>query len=157
MYINCTCILKSYFSSLPSFSASRFADLSICLSFLPNSPLIFLFNPLTPKIWLLILPSSCYTFPFELVRKIWFSIKVISFTWWVWVFSLPLCWIMYVQEPSIYQDIYVILFMVIDGVFDGVCLLKTTNCWGHGRHFWAVLSDCMYVKIVRKHKQYVSK
>ena len=32
------------------------------------------------------------------------------------------------QEPSIYQDIYVILFMVMDGVFDGVCLLKTTNC-----------------------------
>ena len=37
--------------------------------------------PLTPKIWLLILPSSCYTFPCKLVTRIWHSIKVISFTW----------------------------------------------------------------------------
>ena len=28
------------------------------------------FNPLTPKIWLSILPSSCYTFPFKLVKSI---------------------------------------------------------------------------------------
>ena len=33
--------------------------------------LSFDFNPLTPKIWLLILPSSCYTFPCELVTQIW--------------------------------------------------------------------------------------
>ena len=52
-------------------------------------------NPLTPKIWLLILPSGCYTFPYKLITRIWCSIKVISCTWWVWVFSLPVCWIMY--------------------------------------------------------------
>ena len=52
-------------------------------------------NLLTPKIWLLILPSSCYTFPCKLITRIWCSIKVISCTWWVWVFSLPVCWIMY--------------------------------------------------------------
>ena len=28
------------------------------------------FNPLTPKIWLSILPSTCYTFPFKLVKSI---------------------------------------------------------------------------------------
>ena len=28
-------------------------------------------NPLTPKIWLLILPSRCYTFPCKLVTRIW--------------------------------------------------------------------------------------
>ena len=30
------------------------------------------FNPLTPKIWLLILPSSCYTFPCKSVTQIWY-------------------------------------------------------------------------------------
>ena len=29
------------------------------------------FNPLTPKIWLLILPSSCCTFPCKLVMRTW--------------------------------------------------------------------------------------
>ena len=29
------------------------------------------FNPSTPKIWLLILPSSCYTFPSKLIMIIW--------------------------------------------------------------------------------------
>ena len=52
------------------------------------------FNPLTSKIWLLILPSSCYTFPCKLVRRIWSSIELISCTWWIWVFSLPVCWTM---------------------------------------------------------------
>ena len=28
-------------------------------------------NPSTPKIWLLILPFSCYTFPCGLVTRIW--------------------------------------------------------------------------------------
>ena len=28
-------------------------------------------NPLTPKIWFLILPSSCYTFPCKLVMRTW--------------------------------------------------------------------------------------
>ena len=28
-------------------------------------------NPLTPKIWLLILPSGCYTFPCKLVMRTW--------------------------------------------------------------------------------------
>ena len=41
------------------------------------------FNPLTPKIWLLILPSSCHTFPCKLVTRICSSIEVISCTWWV--------------------------------------------------------------------------
>ena len=54
-----------------------------------------MFKPLTPKIWLLILPSSFYTFLCKMVMRIWWSIKVISCTWWVWVFSLPVCQIMY--------------------------------------------------------------
>ena len=29
-------------------------------------------NPLTPKILFLILPSSCYTFPRDLVTRIWY-------------------------------------------------------------------------------------
>ena len=53
------------------------------------------FNPLTPKIWLLILPSSCYTFPNKLVMIIWCKIKMTTSTWYVCVFSLPFCWIMY--------------------------------------------------------------
>ena len=48
-----------------------------------------------PKLWLLILPSSYYTFLCKLVMRIWWSIKVISCTWWVWVFSLPVCQIMF--------------------------------------------------------------
>ena len=34
----------------------------------------YMFNPLTPKIWLLILPPCCYTFPCKLVMRIWCSI-----------------------------------------------------------------------------------
>ena len=52
-------------------------------------------NPLTPKIWLFLLPSSCCTFPCKLFMRIWCSIRVIFCTWWVWVFSLPVCCIMY--------------------------------------------------------------
>ena len=33
-------------------------------------------NPLAPKIWLLILPSYCYTFPRKLVTGIWCQIKI---------------------------------------------------------------------------------
>ena len=50
----------------------------------------------TPKIWLLIFPSSCcYTFPSKLVTGILCTTKLISSSWWVWVFSLPVYWIMY--------------------------------------------------------------
>ena len=38
-------------------------------------------NPLTPKIWLLILPSSCYTFPCKLVMRIWYQMKITTSTW----------------------------------------------------------------------------
>ena len=62
---------------------------------IPQKNLSTVFNPLTAKIWLLILPSSFYTFLCKMVMRIWWSIKVISCTWWVWVFSLPVCQIMY--------------------------------------------------------------
>ena len=52
-------------------------------------------NPYIPKIWLLILPSSCYTFPCILVLKIWFLIKETTFMSYVWIFLSPVCWIMY--------------------------------------------------------------
>ena len=52
-------------------------------------------NPLTPKIWLLILPSSCYTFPCNLVTRIWCYIMKATSNWWVWVISLPACWTVY--------------------------------------------------------------
>ena len=48
-------------------------------------------NPLTPRIWFLILPSSCYIFPFKLVARIWCLIKIITFTWYIWELSLPVC------------------------------------------------------------------
>ena len=35
-------------------------------------------NPLTPKIWLMILPFSCDTFPHKLVKRIWCLIKTTS-------------------------------------------------------------------------------
>ena len=52
-------------------------------------------NPLSPEIWLLILHSSCYISPCKLVTRIWCLIKITVSTWHVWVFSLPVCWIMY--------------------------------------------------------------
>ena len=52
-------------------------------------------NPLSPEIWSLILHSSCYTSPCKLVTRIWCLIKITVSTWHVWVFSLPVCWIMY--------------------------------------------------------------
>ena len=50
---------------------------------------LWLFNPLTPKIWLLILPSSCYTFLCKLVARIW------CWSRYIWVLSLPVCWILF--------------------------------------------------------------
>ena len=38
-------------------------------------------KPLTPKIWLLILPSSCCTFPCKLVMRTWCWIKIAASTW----------------------------------------------------------------------------
>ena len=61
--------------------------------------LIFLWgesiNPLTPKIRLLILLSSCNTFPCKLVPRIWCKIKMTTSPWYIWVFSLPVCWIVH--------------------------------------------------------------
>lgn len=39
-----------------------------------------LFYSLTPKIWLLFLPSTCFTFPYKVVVRICISIKITS-TW----------------------------------------------------------------------------
>lgn len=52
-------------------------------------------DPLTPKIWLSILPSSYKTFPCDLITRIRCSITVINCTWWVWVFSLSVYCITY--------------------------------------------------------------
>ena len=52
-------------------------------------------NPLTPKIWLLILLSSYYTFPCTLVKRSWSYIKITPSGWWVCRFSSPFCWTMY--------------------------------------------------------------
>ena len=38
-------------------------------------------NPSTPEIWLLILSSSCQTFPCKWVMRIWCAIKIKSCTW----------------------------------------------------------------------------
>ena len=78
----------------PTFSNSPF-PLVLC-SLLP----IYLFLVdhcliCTFLIWLLILPSSCSTFPCILVTRIWCLIKITTPTWWVWVFSLPVYWMMY--------------------------------------------------------------
>ena len=59
------------------------------------TPVLLNLALLTPKIWLLILPSSYYTFPCRLIMRIRCSINVINCIWWVWVFSLPVCCVMY--------------------------------------------------------------
>ena len=38
-------------------------------------------NRLTPKIWLSVIPFSCYIFPYKLVTKIWCWIKIATSTW----------------------------------------------------------------------------
>ena len=48
-----------------------------------------LLTPLTFNIWLIILPSSCYTFPCEFVMGNWHKNKRTSPTWHISVFSLP--------------------------------------------------------------------
>ena len=53
------------------------------------------FNSLPPKIWLLILPSSCLTFPCNLVMRMWCLIRIKTSNGYVWVLSSPVCWIMY--------------------------------------------------------------
>ena len=45
--------------------------------------------------WLLIVPYSCCTFPCKFVMRTWCLIKMITSTWKVWVFSLPVCWIVF--------------------------------------------------------------
>ena len=51
--------------------------------------------PLTPKIWLLILLFSCYTFSNKLISRICCFIMKTTSTWSTWVFSLLFCLIMY--------------------------------------------------------------
>ena len=51
-------------------------------------------DPLTPKIKLLILPSSSFIFLSKLVTRIWCWIKITTTVRYIWVFSLPVCWIM---------------------------------------------------------------
>ena len=46
---------------------------------------------LTPKIWLLILPSSCYTFLYKLVTRIWCSIETIIMLWLISLNILTTC------------------------------------------------------------------
>ena len=48
-----------------------------------NNDTAHCFNPLTPKIWLLILLSSYYTFPCKLVMGTWWEIKIAAstYTW----------------------------------------------------------------------------
>ena len=48
-----------------------------------NNDTTHCFNPLTPKIWLLILLSSYYTFPCKLVMGTWCEIKIAAstYTW----------------------------------------------------------------------------
>ena len=53
------------------------------------------FNPLTPKIWLIILPSCCFTFPCRLVMRIWVLDQDKNSTRYTWILSLPVCWIMH--------------------------------------------------------------
>ena len=48
-----------------------------------------LLTPLTFNIWLIILPSSCYTFPCEFIMGNWRKNKRTSPTWYISVFSLP--------------------------------------------------------------------
>ena len=48
-----------------------------------------LLTPLTFNIWLIILPSSCYTFACEFVMGNWRKNKRTSPTWYISVFSLP--------------------------------------------------------------------
>ena len=66
------------------FAIRQVKSLSQCLTRI--SPGVFVdgaveVNPLTLKIWLLILPSSCYTFPYKLITRIWCLIKITSCTW----------------------------------------------------------------------------
>ena len=52
--------------------------------------------PSTPKIWLLILPSKCWTFPCKLVTRLnKCYIKITTSSWSAFVILLPVCWIMY--------------------------------------------------------------
>ena len=37
--------------------------------------------------------SDCLSL--KLVTRIWSKIEITTFTWYVWIFSLPACWIMY--------------------------------------------------------------
>ena len=49
---------------------------------LPTTWLVEALNPLSPKIWLIILPSS-------------YNTSCCTSTWWVWVFLLPVCRLLY--------------------------------------------------------------
>ena len=48
----------------------------------------------TPKIWLVILLSGCYTFHCALVQRIWVCIKSASSGYYISLFLSPFCWTM---------------------------------------------------------------
>ena len=89
-------------------------------------------SPLTPKIWLLILPSGCYKFPSKLVLRIWSEIKIATSTWQVKVFSLPACWIMY---GCLKEKLHVYHFQELKHVQPQSVWLQLTT-----ESFWAVLT-----------------
>ena len=50
-------------------------------------------NPLTPKIWLVILLSGCYSFPWTLFKRIWGYIKITSSSLYIYFTFTPKIWL----------------------------------------------------------------
>ena len=80
-YITTVCLQKTYACTLIFLIACKNSVLTILTNskplgtvevfFFQNTIIPVPFNPLTTMIWLLILPSSCYTFPGKLVTRTW--------------------------------------------------------------------------------------
>ena len=64
------CIFKPHFDVICDLLLNR-----------PMAKWNLLVNPLTPKIWLLLLSSCCHMIPCKLVIRIWYKIKIKTFTW----------------------------------------------------------------------------
>ena len=94
-----TCAIDQLQFLMPLRRNQRVRDMGLQQVWVFFSNLLFLHaqlvNPLIPKIWSSVLPSSYYTFPCKLITRIWCSNKVITCTWWVLIFSLPVSCIMY--------------------------------------------------------------
>ena len=98
----------------------------------------------THKIWLFILPSSCFAFPCKLVTRIWCWRKKTTSTWWIWVFLLPSVWGIMCRYYR--ENLHVNYFLELKGQLLASCVFFILFSWPGLLGFWGCCTRCSYTR-----------